>query len=58
MSWCFHDEATPATERIRNTLPFATALVPAALWGFEIWNILLGAQRRGRLSTEAIGENI
>ncbi len=51
MSWCFEDEATPYTEAALDRLQGATAVVPA-IWPLEVANVLLSAQRRGRL-TEA-----
>lgn len=47
--WAFDDEshpvATDALERLRTD----DAIVPS-LWWFEIWNILISNERRGRLS--------
>ncbi len=51
MSWCFEDETTPYTEAALDRLVGATAVVPA-IWPLEVANVLLLAERRGRL-TEA-----
>src|SRR5215475_12711587 len=51
LAWCFEDEATPHTEAILDRLIDDTAIVPA-LWELEVSNVLLVAERRGRL-TEA-----
>ncbi|MDQ7840642.1 MAG: type II toxin-antitoxin system VapC family toxin [bacterium] len=51
MSWCFEDEATPYTEATLDRLQGATAVVPS-IWPLEVANVLLSAERRGRL-TEA-----
>lgn len=51
LSWCFEDEATGESEAVLDRLNEDTAVVPA-LWELEITNVLLVAERRGRL-TEA-----
>ncbi|HEY5230790.1 MAG TPA: type II toxin-antitoxin system VapC family toxin, partial [Galbitalea sp.] len=51
MAWCFEDEATPPTEAVLDRLREDQAVVPA-IWPLEIANVLLVAERRGRL-TEA-----
>lgn len=51
MAWCFEDEATPDTEAVLDRLADDPAVVPA-LWELEVANVLLVAERRGRL-TEA-----
>jgi predicted nucleic acid-binding protein len=51
LAWCFEDEASPETEAILDLLADDTAVVPA-LWELEVSNVLLLAERRGRL-TEA-----
>jgi predicted nucleic acid-binding protein len=53
MAWCFEDEATAATDAVLDQLRVDEAAVPA-LWQLEVINVVLGAQRRGRL-TEAQG---
>ena len=51
LAWCFEDEESPETESILDLLAEDTAVVPA-LWELEVANVLLLAERRGRL-TEA-----
>jgi predicted nucleic acid-binding protein len=58
LAWCFDDESTPAAWALLDRLRHAPAHVPA-LWALEIGNILLGAERRKRItqarSTEFVG---
>ncbi len=49
MAWCFEDEATEATEAVLDRLRDEEAVVPA-IWPLEVANVLLVAERRGRLS--------
>ena len=49
MAWIFPDEATDATNRLREALVDAPAFVPA-LWPVETANALLVATRRGRIA--------
>lgn len=49
MAWCFADEATPYTTAVRRSLADATALAPS-IWPLEVANVLLIAERRGRLT--------
>lgn len=49
MAWCFDDESTPATEAILDKLLTEPVTVPA-IWTFEVSNVLLVAERRGRIS--------
>lgn len=51
MAWCFEDEARPESDRLLRSLGDEPALVPA-LWQWEVVNVLLVAQRKGRM-TEA-----
>ena len=48
MAWMFPDEATEATDRLREALLDTRAFVPA-LWPVETANALLVATRRGRI---------
>jgi predicted nucleic acid-binding protein len=48
-AWCFEDEATKITEAALDRLLDEQALVPA-IWPLEVANVLLVAERRGRLS--------
>ncbi len=49
LAWCFQDEATPDTTALLERLSTEDAFVPA-LWTLEVGNILLGAERKGRIS--------
>lgn len=51
MAWCFQDEATDTTEAVLDSLREDQAAAPAS-WPLEVANVLLVAERRGRL-TEA-----
>lgn len=49
VAWCFEDEADPAVDALLDGLKAAGGVVPA-LWPLEISNVLLQAERRGRIS--------
>lgn len=49
MAWCFEDEARAETEALLDRLARGEAVVPT-LWVVEVVNVLLQAERRGRLS--------
>ena len=52
--WIFADEAAEATDQLLDTLQNgAQAWVPA-LWHLELANVLVGAQRRGRIDQAGI----
>ena len=51
MAWIFPDEATEATQRLRESLIEGRALVPC-LWPIEVGNVILVATRRGRIGLE------
>jgi len=51
LAWCFADEVSPATLRIRDRLTSERAIVPS-LWLYEVANALTVASRRGRMSAE------
>lgn len=55
LAWCFEDEATPTTMALLEKLSTEEAVVPA-LWSLEIGNILLGAQRKKRISPASAAE--
>ncbi|MFM7312634.1 MAG: type II toxin-antitoxin system VapC family toxin [Cyanobium sp.] len=52
-AWCFADEASDAAWAILAGLEQAQAHVPA-LWFWEITNVLVQAERRGRISAAVI----
>jgi predicted nucleic acid-binding protein len=49
VAWCFADESTPAAWALLDRLGATPGHVPA-LWELEIGNILLGAERRRRIT--------
>jgi predicted nucleic acid-binding protein len=54
LPWIFEDEVTKATDRLLDDLAAgAEAWVPA-LWHLELGNVLLGAQKRGRIDQAGI----
>ncbi|MBV9248480.1 MAG: type II toxin-antitoxin system VapC family toxin [Acetobacteraceae bacterium] len=54
-AWCFSDEATPASTALQNSLTERTAIVPV-LWHTESANLLILAERRGRISAAQCAE--
>ena len=55
MAWCFEDEADADADSVLDRLDRESALVPA-LWPLEVANVLLVAERRGRLSQSATAQ--
>jgi predicted nucleic acid-binding protein len=49
MSWCFADECDAYAESVLDQLRSAQAVVPS-LWRLEAANVLLVAERRGRIT--------
>jgi predicted nucleic acid-binding protein len=49
MAWCFEDESTPFTEAVLQRLTTDRAHV-ASIWPYEVANVLLGAERRRRIT--------
>jgi len=49
MAWCFEDEETLAADEVLDRLRDGDAVVPS-LWQLEVANVLLVAERRGRIS--------
>lgn len=49
MTWCFADEVTPETEAVLDSLGGGDRAVVPAIWPLEVANVLLVAERRGRL---------
>lgn len=56
-SWLFPDEAAAAADRALAAVGEAPGLVPL-LWHYEMRNILLVAERRGRISREGLVERV
>ena len=48
MAWCFQDEVNPYAEAALDSLTETVAVVPA-IWPLEVINVLLVAERKGRL---------
>lgn len=51
LAWVLPDESSPAADAVIERLAVEAAVVPA-LWPFEIANVLVVAQRRGRLTAK------
>jgi predicted nucleic acid-binding protein len=52
LTWCFEDEATQATDALLLRLSIDGAHAPS-VWPLEVLNVLLMAQRRGRITLKA-----
>ena len=50
LSWCFEDEASPESDLLFERVRDRGAVVPG-LWHLEVANVLLQAERRGRITT-------
>ena len=55
VTWCFEDEATPASDGLLGRLGVESAAAPA-IWPLELGNVLIMAERRGRLSATQVAE--
>ena len=53
-AWCFPDEDAPAANLAFERIGAETAVVPAHWW-FELRNVLLTGERRGRLERRQTG---
>jgi predicted nucleic acid-binding protein len=49
LTWCFEDEASPETDALFERVRDDGAVVPG-LWHLELSNVLLQAERRGRIT--------
>lgn len=49
MSWCFEDEGVPYSNAVLDSLGKVSAVTPP-IWMLEIGNVLITAERRGRLT--------
>jgi predicted nucleic acid-binding protein len=49
VAWCFEDEASPAMDAIADQIREDGGMVPA-LWLLEVANVLLQAEKRGRIT--------
>jgi predicted nucleic acid-binding protein len=57
LTWCFEDEASPVTDALFERVRDDGAIVPG-LWRLELGNVLLAAERRGRIDTEDLAERL
>ncbi len=57
LAWCFEDEAGPETDELLENIQASGAIVPS-LWHLEITNVLLQAERRGRISEAHVAESL
>ncbi|MGH7249072.1 MAG: type II toxin-antitoxin system VapC family toxin, partial [Pseudomonadota bacterium] len=48
-TWCFEDEASPDTDTLFERVRDHGAIVPG-VWHLEVSNVLLRAEKRGRIS--------
>ena len=55
MAWCFADEATKATESLRDRLEHEGVVVPSH-WHLEVTNVLAMAEKRKRITAEKADE--
>ncbi|HEY0526232.1 MAG TPA: type II toxin-antitoxin system VapC family toxin [Stellaceae bacterium] len=53
LTWCFEDEASPETDTLFERVRDDGAVVPG-LWHLELSNVLLQAEKRGRLSSSDV----
>ncbi|MBN2495003.1 MAG: type II toxin-antitoxin system VapC family toxin [Deltaproteobacteria bacterium] len=49
MGWCFEDESSEYADAVLDRLTKSEAIVPG-IWPLEVVNVLLLAERRGRIS--------
>lgn len=57
VTWCFPDEANAASDALLDRLADQVAVVPT-LWYLEIANVLIQAERRGRITAGALTARI
>lgn len=53
MAWCFEDETSDYTDTVLDCLEESEAVVPA-IWPLEVGNVLLVAERKGRLAKSVV----
>lgn len=53
LTWCFEDEASPETDLLFERVRDDGAVVPA-LWHLELGNVLLQAEKRGRITKDDV----
>lgn len=57
VSWCFEDEADDATDALLERVRDDGAVVPS-LWHLELGNVLLQAERRGRVNSADVATRL
>jgi predicted nucleic acid-binding protein len=57
VTWCFEDEASPQSDALLERLKDEGAVVPA-LWHLEIGNVLIHAERRGRITPAGLAARV
>jgi len=57
LCWCFADQATPETDRLLDEIRDFGAVVPT-LWFVEVGNVLLQAERRGRINPADVADRL
>ncbi len=57
LTWCFKDEATPETDTLFERVRDDGAIVPG-LWYLELSNVLLQAEKRGRIGTSDVAARL
>ena len=57
VAWCIDDEAAPETDALLDRVRDDGAVVPM-LWHLELANVLLQAERRGRLSVRDVAARL
>jgi predicted nucleic acid-binding protein len=53
LSWCFEDEASPESDALFEQVRDEGAVVPG-LWHLEVANVLLQAEKRGRITSSDV----
>jgi predicted nucleic acid-binding protein len=57
LTWCFEDEASPESDALFERVRDQGAVVPG-LWYLEVANVLLQAERRGRIATADVATRL
>ncbi len=55
VTWCFEDQATAASDGLLDRLGDEPAAAPA-IWPLELGNVLVMAERRGRINAAQLAE--
>jgi predicted nucleic acid-binding protein len=57
LAWCFDDEASTETDRLFERIRDDGGMVPG-IWHLELSNVLLQAEKRGRISASAVAARL